>query len=202
MSIESIMAKQMSKSNGQARIVSGNIKRNIDPLMEWMKWLTYEPEHYTKKKLVLYSKTVRELLPKEIEELTIYKLRDKMKILFEKYIKKSCTEQEYMEVYNYMINNSINELMLDKLSAEELSYAKKEIERLSNLSKEDLCQRVTEQQHSDIYDELSMVDAYILHNLLDIYYYRCHDSFESEVQSQVGTNIARVESMQKKFGSL
>lgn len=34
MSIESIMAIQMSRSNGQARIVSGKIKRNIEPLME------------------------------------------------------------------------------------------------------------------------------------------------------------------------
>lgn len=47
-----------------------------------------------------------------------------------------------------------------------------------------------------------MLDAYILHCLSDIYYAKCHDSFENEVQYQVGTNIVRVESMQKKFGSL
>lgn len=50
-----------------------------------------------------------------------------------------------MKVYDYMCNESIEELMLSKLTSKELQYAKQEITRLSKVSKEQLSVKVREE---------------------------------------------------------
>ena len=61
-----------------------------------------------------------------------------------------------MKVYDYMCGESIEELMLSKLTSEKLRYAKQEITRLSKVSKEQLNIKVNKEQKPEEYEQLSM----------------------------------------------
>lgn len=67
-----------------------------------------------------------------------------------------------MEVYDYM-GNSIKNIMLRKLTKEELNYANEEIKRLNTLSKTEILTKLKNESSEETYNNLSMVDTYILH---------------------------------------
>ena len=67
-----------------------------------------------------------------------------------------------MEVYDYM-GNSIKNVMLRKLTKEELNYANEEIKRLNTLSKTEILTKLKNESSEETYNNLSMVDTYILH---------------------------------------
>ena len=90
-----------------------------------------------------------------------------------------------MRVYDYMCNESIEELMLKKLTSEELKYAREEITRLSNVSKEQLSAKVKEEQRREKYEQLSMVDSYILHIISDINYARSMSDLNRVISEQL-----------------
>lgn len=71
-----------------------------------------------------------------------------------------------------MCNESIEELMLSKLTSEELQYAKQEIAKLSKGEKEQLSAKIREEQKPEKYENLSMVDSYILHIIFNINFVR------------------------------
>lgn len=85
-----------------------------------------------------------------------------MEELFLKYKKGKCSPDEYMEVYGYM-GNSIKNVMLRKLTREELNYANEEIKRLNTLSKTEILTKLKNESFEETYNNLSMVDTYILH---------------------------------------
>ena len=93
-----------------------------------------------------------------------------------------------MKVYDYMCNESIEKLMLSKLTSEELRYAKQEITRLSEVSKEQLSAKVNEEQKPERYEQLSMVDSYILHIISDIDYARSISSLNRKIEAQLEQN--------------
>ena len=84
-----------------------------------------------------------------------------------------------MKVYDYMCNESI-----EKLTSEELKYAREEITRLSNVSKEQLSAKVKEEQRREKYEQLSMVDSYILHIISDINYARSMSDLNRVISEQ------------------
>ena len=43
-----VMAREMSKLNG-GKLIKGNIMGNVNPLIEWIKWLSYNPLHEQEK---------------------------------------------------------------------------------------------------------------------------------------------------------
>lgn len=67
-----------------------------------------------------------------------------------------------MEVYGYM-GNSVKNIMLRKLTKEELNYADEEIKRLNTLSKPEILTKLKNESSEETYNNLSMVDTYILH---------------------------------------
>ena len=170
-SINRIIAKALAKSNGNIKIVRGNVVGNIAPDVEWRKWLSYESEFEKNRIKMLETRKNSELSFEEVEELRKYRRNRMFAELFRLYEIRKCSYEEYMMVYDFMCTESIEELMLSKLSSSELSYAKDEIVRLSKVSKEDLEFKVKEAQKIENYDKLSMVDAYILHVILMI---ACH----------------------------
>ena len=95
-----------------------------------------------------------------------------------------------MKVYDYMCNESIEKLMLKKLTSEELKYAREEITRLSNVSKEQLSAKVKEEQRREKYEQLSMVDSYILHIISDINYVRSLSDLNKKIEAQLEQNDA------------
>lgn len=185
-SFNRVMAREMSKLNG-GKLIRGNIMRNVNPLIEWIKWLSYNPVHEQEKINYIYSKRVEDLSIDELKEIIKYKERNRMAQLFVKYNNGECSEEEFMEVYDYM-DNSITDLMMDKLSSEELSYAKDEILRLSSISQNEVMAKIKEEQKEEVYMNLSMVDSYILHIISNINYRKSLSNLNMKIQAQLERN--------------
>ena len=184
-----IMTKEMIKMGVNCKIIPGNTIGNVSPIIEWIKWLSYEPE-FEKKRIEYLDSKKSELSYEEIEEVTNYNRNKNFAELFMVYGTSECSQEDYMRVYDYMCNESIEELMLKKLTSEELKYAREEITRLSNVSKEQLSAKVKEEQRREKYEQLSMVDSYVLHVISDINYTRSLNDLNNEIKAQIDQNRA------------
>ena len=187
--ISKIMAKELNKSGSQVKFIYGNVFGNIPPIIEWIKWLSYEPEFEKNRIEHLNSKGSNNLSYEELNELDHYMKRKRMAQLFKKYDNMECSKEEYMEVYSYMSNESIITLMLDKLTIQEIKYANEEITRLRELSNEDLSQKIRIESQKDNYLNLSMVNAYILHIIDRINYVRNMNEFNNILNWQLDSNV-------------
>lgn len=187
--ISKIMAKELNKSGSQVKFIYGNVFGNIPPIIEWIKWLSYEPEFEKNRIEHLNSKGSNNLSYEELNELDHYMKRKRMAQLFKKYDCKECSKKEYMEVYSYMSNESIINLILDKLTVQEIKYANEEITRLRELSNEDLSQKIRIESQKDNYLNLSMVNAYILHIIDRINYVRNMNEFNNILNWQLDSNV-------------
>lgn len=185
-----IMAKEMARMGGKVKIIHGNVIGNISPDIEWIKWLSYEPEFEKQRIKYFDSKKVSELSYEELEEAIGYSKNKALVKLFKAYGTDQCSEDDYMKVYDYMHNESIEKLMLSKLTLEELHYAKKEITRLSKVKKEQLSIKVSEEKKIEKYEQLSMVDSYVLHVISDINYTRSLNDLNNEIKAQIDQNRA------------
>lgn len=180
-----IMAKEIARMGGKIKTVHGNVIGNVSPDIEWIKWLSYEPEFEKRRIEYLDSKKISELSYEELEEASRYSRNKIFAKLFKIYGTDECSEDDYMKVYDYMCNESIEELMLSKLTSEELQYARQEITRLSEVSKEQLSARVNEEQKLEKYQQLSMVDSYILHTISNINYARSMSDLNKKIETQL-----------------
>lgn len=180
-----IMAKEMIKMGVNCKIIHGNIFGNISPDIEWIKWLSYESEFEKKRIEYLDSKRVSELSYEELEEAIGYRKNKIFAELFKIYGTSECFQEDYMKVYDYMCNESI-----EKLTSEELKYAREEITRLSKVSKEQLSAKVKDEQIREKYEQLSMVDSYILHIISDINYVRSLSDLNKKIEAQLEQNDA------------
>ncbi len=151
---------------------------SVKPTMEWIKWLSYESDREKNKKRILYSKCFNELTMEEKNEIFKFNDLDRMKSLFLKYSGGKCSKEEFLEVYDYM-GNSIEELMDNKLSKEELEYVKEKIEEIQKLSNEEI--KVIIEEYESNYKMLSMVYAYILHYMYKIYKQRLDLEFDKQI---------------------
>ena len=166
----------------------GNVVGNVSPDIEWIKWLSYEPEFEKKRIEYLDSKKVSELSYEELNEASIYSRNKMFAKLFKAYGTKECSEEDYIKVYNFMCEESIEKLMLSKLTVEELQYAKQEITRLLDIPKEQLCAKVQEEQRLEKYEKLSMVDSYILHIMSNVDYARARSDLDRKIGKQLEQN--------------
>ncbi len=157
---------------------------NISPIIEWMKWLSYEPEFERKRMGYLDSKKISELSYEELKEASIYSRNKIFARLFQIYGTKECSEEEYMKVYDFMCQESIEKFMLSKLTSEELQFAKQEIGRLCKCPTEELHAKVIEEKKPENYAKLSMVEAYILHIISNAYYKSCVSEADQEIKTQ------------------
>ncbi len=183
-----IMVKEIARMGEKAKIVRRNAMGNISPNIEWIKWLSYEPEFEKKRIEYLDSKKISELSYEELQEACRYSRDRTFAKLFKIYGTSECSEEIYMKVYDYMCNESIEELMLRKLTAEELQYAKQEITRLSEISKEQLSAKVADKQKLETYEQLSMAESYILHIISSINYDKSMSDLNKEIETQLEQN--------------
>lgn len=179
----------MLASSG-AKIIHGEFMGNVDSYKEWIKWLSYVPEFQKVRIQELNSKPVEELTLEELDEIRSYNSQIRMLELFKRYGTSKISQDEYMEVYDFMVNQSIDELMLSKLSSKELKYAKAQIQHLSQISSEELREKVSEEQKEENYATLSMVDSYILHIVSRVNFARSMTKLNSEIASQLRRNDA------------
>ena len=187
--ISKIMAKELNKSGSQVKFIYGNVFGNIPPIIEWIKWLSYEPEFEKNRIEHLNSKGSNNLSYEELNELDHYMKRKRMAQLFKKYDCKECSKKEYMEVYSYMSNESIINLILDKLTVQEIKYAEEEIKKLITGSSEELTKKIKVESQKENYLYLPMVDAYILHIIDRINYVRNMNEFNNILNWQLDSNV-------------
>ena len=188
MSINKVVANMMAGSN--IKIIHGEVVGNANPYIEWIKWLSYIPKFQEVRLQEVSSKKVEELTGEEIDELNTYKRQNRILKLFKLYGTKEISKDEYMEVYNFMVNQSIDELMLSKLTIEELRYAKSQIQYFSEIASEELRKKVNEERKADNYENLSMVDSYILHVISKISFAKSIIELDRKIEAQVRENAA------------
>lgn len=135
-----MMAKMMADLG--SKVITGNVFGNVSPDIEWIKWLNYEPEFEIDRINYLENEKVSDLSIKDLEEIIRYRRNREFAKLFKQYGTGEISKEDYMRVYDFMSNESIDDLMLSKLTSEELRYAKQEITKLSNISKEELSKKV------------------------------------------------------------
>lgn len=183
-----MLDREIAKMGGNIKIIPGNRNGSLSPDKEWLKWLAYESDCEKQRIAYLNSKLVEQLTYEELEEVSRYRRNQNYARLLKEYEMGKCSEEEYMKVYELMCHESIEELMLMKLTTEELEYAKQEIIRLSQVSSEQLSAKIKQEQVSETYEQLSMVEAYILHFISKINYARNIADLNREIHSQTTQN--------------
>ena len=186
MDLNKIMTNMLASSN--AKIIPGEVIGNINPYIEWIKWLSYIPEFQRERLQILNSKIVEDISLDELDEIREYKYQTRMLNLLKKYGTSDISKEEYREVYEFMANHSIDDLMLSKLSIEEIRYATEQIKNFSQLSNEELRRKVKEEQKEDNYKKLSMLNSYILHIISRFDFTRNIAKLNSEIEAQTKVN--------------
>ena len=71
--LKRIMAKEMAKISSSTAInIRGNVLGSVNPLIEWIRWLSYVPYFMKERIDYIYSKNIRDLSIDELKELTSY----------------------------------------------------------------------------------------------------------------------------------
>ncbi len=139
-------------------------KEKFNPCREWIKWLANSCEQQKVKIKKINSKKVSSLTDEEFVEIETYFYHRKVLNLLENYGNKEMTNEEYLEVYQFISTHSLSKLMEANLTIDELNWAKETLQVLEQASPEAVNKKIQEAQ--DNYQNLAMVDAYILHKLI------------------------------------
>ncbi len=186
MSIHHVIAQMLAGSN--CKVIHGQCIGQINPYIEWIKWLSYESKYEIELCHLVEEKTNVEIPDDELEQVNKIKRNRVFANLFKKYGTSECSKEEYMMVYNYMCTESIEQLMISKLSTQELSYAKEKIIYFSQLPSEELSKKIDKEKKEDVYYQLSMVDAYILHMISNINFARNKERLSQEIDTQINAS--------------
>ena len=180
--------REMARLGGNFKVFKGPIINNLTPDIYWIKWLSYIPDTEKKRMEYFDTKKVSDLSCEEIEEANRYKRNREFARLFKIYGTDECSEEDFIKVYNYMCRESIEKLMHDKLTAEELEYANKEIDKLINLTKDELANKIKKVRTAEDYNALSMVDAYIYYMISIFNYKRGLTDLDNKIQAELKRN--------------
>lgn len=176
-----ILVQEMSKSSGSAKIVTKDYK-------EWIAWLNYEPEFEKQRKNYLMSRKFEELNESEQIELSHYINYQTYANLFNKYETNTCTQEEYIKVCNFMKTKFLEDLIISKLTAEELVYVKSEINRIENLSSSDFESEYRKLRDLYFNEQLTMAERYVYYLSSRIATYRNNIRVENEISAQLKEN--------------
>lgn len=138
------------------------------PEVEWLKWLSYEPESFQLVKEDLYAREVSTLSLYELEMVKDFRIQEKMLGLFKQYVDGVITEDIAKEIKYFMKENSIEDLMLSKLSSEEVESASRILRDYEECPSLYWQEEFEYDQDPYVYKTLGMVDSYILHEALKI----------------------------------
>lgn len=176
-----ILVQEMSKSSGSVKTVSKDYK-------EWIAWLNYESEFEKQRKNYLMSRKFEEMNESEQIELSHYIKYQTYANLFNKYETNTCTQEEYIKVCNFMKIESLEDLIISKLTAEELVYVKSEINRIENLSSSDFESEYRKLRDLYFNEQLTMAERYVYYLSSRIAAYRSHISAGNEISAQLKEN--------------
>lgn len=179
--------------------VSSFSNANIDhTLDEWIRFLSYvspDDEIFLNK---LNGKSLEQITTDEIKRYLKIKEQKIMADLFIKYKNKDCTKKEHDSVYEYM-RNSLKDFMRSKLTEDELNesckilavFRKKEIPELEDYIKDKMSS----------YNNLTLVDAYILYEVKEIRYNKKTDELNNKIRDdQIERQINLKKNLVKDYG--
>lgn len=128
---------------------------------KWRKWLLYEPPFYHE----LASQNPKNLSKTELEKLNEIKKYQKIAQVFAIGTDK-CSLVEYCIIHSFIKNNSLKTIINSKLTQEELKLATDQtLKLLQTTSEEELKLKVKTAQEPANYEQLSMLDAYIIYQI-------------------------------------
>ena len=153
---------------------------HVDPYLQWVKLLSYFTDEEQERFNLLKTKKVEELSLDEINEVVKYKEQERMLNLLNKFNARITSKDEWIEVEDFINNQSLTKFIKSKLSIDELEYAKTCIESCKSMSKKDLKEYVESHKRLDVYDGLSLVEVLVLYIATNYYYNRCE--YESEIK--------------------
>ena len=134
---------------------------------EWIKWLSYVPEFKKERLDMLNNKMVKDVSLEELKEIRKYKKQIRALELLEKYNNEEISKEEQLKVYYFLRYVDIMEFMLSNLSFDEVLSARDKIRYYSEYAYSELKSEINKLKED--YDNLSMVDSYLLHELSIIY---------------------------------
>lgn len=151
---------------------------NINPIDEWIKWLEYDPEFKKERIKNLEQKGHGNLSIDEFQYLFEYYQEKVMLNLFKKYKENSAREDDCVQIYKYMQKNILN-VCNKKLSIEEKEEALNKISKYEAMETNELKNIIHNKFHKKEYNDLSMVDSYVLHVICNIINTRQFEEFEN-----------------------
>ena len=124
----------------------------------YSRWLSYTSNYDKKIVDELSEKPAGMLSTDELGYLFNYKKQLELAKSFKRVYEDNCSKEDVLITFEYAKNNSLIELMISKLSKEELEYASEKLSYLNNKNDGEVCKIIKEElEQSD-----DMVDQYIM----------------------------------------
>ncbi len=136
------------------------ISGKLNPVDEWIKWLSFEPDFEKEKMNEYSSKGIYNLEENELKFINEYNTRKRILPVLKKYNNNESSMEESKEAFNFLTEHSLIKLMLDKLTMDELKEAREKIRKYSSMTYEEEGKLIDEEILE--YDSLSMVDSFAI----------------------------------------
>ena len=166
------------------KIVMSDVFGVINPYKEWVKWLSYYSDDTKNKLNEIINKPNEKLSYDEMREYEKFREELKALVLLNRYLDDNITNSDYKFLLDFMCNESIEDYMKSKLTKEELESAKKKINKYSNVPKTILNNKIMSETNEEVYDNLSMEDAYVLHMISKINHQRNLEELDEDIRNQ------------------
>ena len=163
------------------------IKYNPELAMQYLKWLKYISKEEQEKINIILNKKSNELTNEEISQLKLYKKFQNIIPVFERYLSDKSRNSDLLTVYDFMKNISLYDLMISKLSSDELQLAQTKIEQLKCLTDFELSKLIKEKISYEEYMNLSMIDAFCINRLSSILKVRADEKSDIEISAQINS---------------
>lgn len=163
------------------------IKYNPELAMQYLKWLKYIPEKELEEMKKILNKKISELTKDEIHKIHFFNKCQNVIPILERYLGDECQNRDILSVYDFMKNTSLYDLMLSKLTKEELNIAQLKIEQLNCLSDSELSKLIKEKMTFKVYMELSMIDAFCINRILSLLKARTNEKSDIEISAHINS---------------
>lgn len=155
-----------SKKNFNDEII---LKFNPIIIMEYLKWLSYISEKEVQQINELSEKPTYELSSEEIENLKKFNESLKLIPLLKQYLLNNCSNKDMITVHNYIMEYNIEDIMKSKLDDKEISEAMLIVDGVLREPYSKLVKYALSNREEEVYNTLSMIEAYALYFIDKIY---------------------------------
>ena len=194
MDIDRIILNEILKSNKK----TGTIRINDELAMEYLKWISYIPKKNKETINVILSKESVELTLDEINILNRFKEEKKLTEILKRYFSNDYLNSDVLKVYDLMKKESIEKIIREKLTKDELEEANKIVAEYKKMSDQELNNYIFTNRKQENYEKLSIIESYVYHEIKKVFYLRSNNRLKKHIASQIEQNeIVRMKSYKK-----